>query len=306
MTSRPVPVQVLEGHLLDRRGLQTQILHGEYLRLRVVSLRRHLREVILAHQIHHIRREVRLPLVLQHVRRVLDHRRGNFGQHRIQSRNIVDELGELLVGVILRSEDVDATSLELVRIIDDAIDRLGDVVDPYGLGEGVSSVDEGHDGESRGHVGVPVEELVLVAEHLRGADDGGPGVGLQDGLFALVLGPGPLAGGVGVGGGAADVDEVIHLHFLAEFGDGLGDGDVGLGQAGVYLVMEVGELVRVLEGLGVVVLADEVDDDVGVGNEVGHGLAIAAGVELVFGAAELEDGAEVAVLEFIATGANVG
>lgn len=144
-----------------------------------------------------------------------------------------------------------------------------------------------------------------LTKHLGRTQDGRPGVHTEHGLLALKLGPRPLARRVGVGSGAAHVDQVVHLHLEAELGDGPGNVDVGLPHARGHLVIKEGELVGVLEGLGVVVLPDEVHDDVGVGDDIRHGLLVAAGVVGEPGAAELEARAEVTICELVAAGADV-
>mmetsp|Transcript_32927 Transcript_32927/g.79666 ORF Transcript_32927/g.79666 Transcript_32927/m.79666 type:complete len:323 (+) Transcript_32927:296-1264(+) len=310
MSPLPEPVQVLESHLLDRCGLHSQILHREYLivvrRLRRIPLGRHRRQVILAEQIDHIRREHRASLVLHHVGAVLDDLPRHVRQRGILPGDVVHEARELRVGIILGSEAVDATALELLGIIDDTVDRTRDVVHPHRLGESVSPVHEGYHGEAIGHVREPVEEAVLVAEQLRGTYDRGPGIRLEDLLLALVLGPRPLGRRVGAGRRAAHVDEIVHLQLGAKFGDGFGNPDVGLRHRGGYLVFQEGELARVLEGLGVVVLPHHVDDHIGVRDEIGHGLLVAAGVEGEFCPAELVVRAEVTVGEFVLAGTNIG
>mmetsp|Transcript_2451 Transcript_2451/g.4580 ORF Transcript_2451/g.4580 Transcript_2451/m.4580 type:complete len:265 (+) Transcript_2451:377-1171(+) len=256
MTTLPKPMQILERQLLNRSSLHPQILHRKHLILRLIPLHRHLRQVILAHQIHHIGGQHRSPLVLHDIRRILDNRVGNVRQHRLLPRDIVHESRQLGIRVILRTKDIDTTSLEFFGVVNDAIDRLRHIVHPHRLCQGMPSIHEGHNGESLRHDGKPIEEHVLVSEHLRGTDDGGPGIGLQDRLLALVFGAGPLAGGVGVGGRAAHVDQIVHLHFRAELGDCFGNFDVCLGHARGHFVVQIGEFLSVLEGLGVVILSD--------------------------------------------------
>ena len=171
----------------------------------------------------------------------------------------------------------------------------------------MTTIDEGDDGEPSGSVGEPVEESVLGSKELGRSDDGGPRIGLADGLLPGVLGPGPLGLGVRGGRQAGHVDEIVHLHLGTKLGDGPGDVDVALLEGVVGLVLEEGELVLVGQGLGLVVLADEVDDDVGVGvgDDLGHGIAVAGAVEDEAGAAEVEHGTDVPQLELVAPLADV-
>ena len=242
---------------------------------------------------------------MQHLGAGDGHGLGNVGHDGLLAGDVVDELGQLLVGEILGTEAVDGLALVLLGFVDDLGDGVGDVGHVHGLGEGVSAIDEGDDGEPSGDVGEPVEEPVLGPKELGRSDDGGPRIGLSDGLLSGVLGPGPLGLGVRGGRQARHVDEVVHLHLGTQLGDGPGDVDVALLEGEVGLVLQEGELVLVGQGLGLVVLADEVDDDVGVGDDLGHGIAVAGAVEDEAGAAEVEHGTEVPQLELVAPLADV-
>lgn len=301
-------VKVVEGNLLHGRRFDAKVLHGEDLvtsRLRIVLLLRHGGDVVLAPKLHEVGGEARRALILQHLGAGDGHRLGNVGHHGLLAGDVVHELGQLLVGEILRTEAVDGLALVLLGFVDDLGDGVGDVGHVHGLGEGMSTIDEGDDGEPSGDVGEPVEESVLGAKELGRSDDGGPRIGLADGLLPGVLGPGPLGLGVRGGGQAGHVDEIVHLHLGAQLGDGPGDVDVALLEGVVGLVLQKGELVLVGQGLGLVVLADEVDDDVGVGDDLGHGIAVAGAVEDEAGAAEVEHGTEMPELELVAPLADV-
>ena len=309
VTAGSEPVQVAKGHLLHRRGLDAKVLHGQDLvvavRLRIVLLLRHGGDVVLAPQLHEVGGEARGALVLEDLGAGDGRGLGHVGHDGLLAGDVVHELSQLLVGEVLGSEAVDRPALVLLRLVHDLGDGVGDVGHVHGLGEGVAAVDEGDDGEPAGDVGEPVEEAVLGPEELGRPDDGGPRVGLADGLLPGVLGPGPLGLGVRGGRQARHVDEVVHLHLRAELGYGPGDVDVALLEGVVGLVLQKRELVLVGQGLGLVVLADEVDDDVGVGDDLGHGVAVAGRVEDEAGAAEVEHGPEVPELELVPPLADV-
>mmetsp|Transcript_24552 Transcript_24552/g.52900 ORF Transcript_24552/g.52900 Transcript_24552/m.52900 type:complete len:205 (+) Transcript_24552:167-781(+) len=190
------PVQVLERHLLNWHGLYAQILHREHLVLLLLScipLCRHFREVILSHQVDHIRCQHGTPVVLENICSILDNLRGNIRQDWILPGDIVNEFRQLCVRIVLWTEAINTTSLELFRVVNDAVDRLGHVVDPYWLSEGVSSVHERDHREPLANVGIPIKQLILVSKHLRRTDNGCPRIRLEHLLLPLVLPTCPLA-----------------------------------------------------------------------------------------------------------------
>ena len=307
------PVKVVEGNLLGGGGFDSKVLEGQGpfgAGVGVIFLLGLGGNVVLGPKVGQIggeggRRDGRLPK-LRDLAKGFGRRAGDVGEHGLLARNVVHELGQLTVGEIAGAEAVDGPALELFGLVDDAGDDVRDVGHVHRLGEGVAAVDHWDEGGPGGRVGEKVQKPVLRAEELGGTNDSHPGVRFPDGHLPLKLGPRPLGLGVGGGGKGGDVDEVVHLELRAELGDLAGDVDVGLLEGEVGLRSDERELVGGGEALGLVVLSDQVDDDVGVGDDLGHGVAVVGAVIDVAGTAQVEHGAEVPQLELVATLPDVG
>ena len=70
------------------------------------------------------------------------------------------------------------------------------------------------------------------------------------------------------------MDKMINLHFLADLRQRPGDSNIGILEGVIGLGPDIGELVN-LDGLeGFIKFTNHVDDDIGIGDDIPHGIDI--------------------------------
>mmetsp|Transcript_3115 Transcript_3115/g.8940 ORF Transcript_3115/g.8940 Transcript_3115/m.8940 type:complete len:204 (+) Transcript_3115:380-991(+) len=192
---------------------------------------------------------------------------------------IQHETSQLIMSVIRGTKTVDSAALKLAGVICDSSNGLGYIHCPDRLRQGFSTIDEWNKAKGLGHIRIIMEELVFSSEQLCWADNGGPWINLLDCLFSLELGTRPLRGVIRASVGRRYMDQIVHLHLHAQLGNLLGDSHIHIFKGIVLLKAHVGEFVN-LNGLVTLVrFRDEVDNDVGICDNLLHRVYILGAVE---------------------------
>lgn len=270
MTTSTILVQDAEDFLFHSHRSDIKVLEGEAL---VVLCKNVIGDVKIDFRTRHVRKRT----TLHHASNHLGHSNGGIEETRMEVNGIETHLNQLFpsshntttyftVLINLGTREVDGLTIVGFRLIAQLENDLGNIVVSHRLLESLTSIDGQEVGILSGNDRNPVQETVFHTKHIRRTDNDGIRELLTKDLLAHVLGSSPLRVVLGVGLKSTDVNQVLDAHLLADLGKTLRPEDVDVL---IGVVDPAGQ-----QELGLIVLADAVDDDVAVADGISNGLLV--------------------------------
>mmetsp|Transcript_20319 Transcript_20319/g.47751 ORF Transcript_20319/g.47751 Transcript_20319/m.47751 type:complete len:328 (+) Transcript_20319:341-1324(+) len=308
MTRISESMEVTEGLLFDGGCFDSKVFHGKNLPfffLVPVFFCCHFWEDVSAPQLGHVFVEGHKRLETQ----CLSHQHvilfGNMHDLFVLLGKIQNELPEFLVGVVRWTKTVNGATLELPGGIGDAGDSLRNIGGPNGLGEHRTvSEDRNHLVHFR-HVGKIMEEFVLRSKELGGTNNRRPRIYFTDSLLSEPLGAGPFGGMVFGHTESRYVNEVVNLHLEAQFRNLFRDPYIDILEGKIGLPTNEREFFGLNRLAGCMGFRDEIDHNVGVTDDLPHGIHVFRGVENKSGVSQIEHGFDVSVFVLVTAVADV-